>query len=141
MSNICDSPFNSDFKRFNDISDAIVYMDNYNNQCLLPKIDYTTKNINKFMNQYENENNNLITAEQTNKETMHLYQNDYYYVIFKGIIYLIVLGIFIYFFGINNLINRIKTTGVVLKDKAVNIKDKAMEIKDNIKTITEPKLS
>ena len=138
---MCDSPFNSDFSRFNDISDAIIYIDNYNTRCLLPKIDYTTKDINKFIDQYKNENVSLITAEQTNKETMHLYTNDYYYIIFKSIIYLIVLGIFIYFFGISNLINGIKTTGVVLKDKAVNIKDKAIELKDNIKTATEQKLS
>lgn len=138
---ICDSPFNSDFSRFNDISDALIYIDNYNAECLLPKIDYTTKDINKFMNQYKYENDSLITAEQSNKDTMNLYTNDYYYVIGKGVIYLIILGLFIYFFGISNLMNGIKVTSSVLKEKAINIKDKAIEIKDNIKTATQPKIS
>jgi hypothetical protein len=72
----------------------------------------------------------LITAEQANIETMKLYMTDYYYIVSKGIIYLIVMGCFIYFFGINNLIEGIKTSGVVIKDKAVELKDKAVELKD-----------
>jgi hypothetical protein len=48
--------------------------------------------------------------------------------------------IFIYMFGISNLIQGIKTTGGVLKDKAVVMKDKAIELKDKIKVSTEPKL-
>jgi hypothetical protein len=36
--------------------------------------------------------------------------------------------------------NGIKTTGGILKDKAVVMKDKAIELKDKIKISTEPKL-
>lgn len=129
---ICDTPFNTNFSRFTDISDAYRYIDNYNSECLVPKIDETTKDINKFMNQYKNENDNLITAEQVNNDTMNLYMNDYYYLMFKAIIYLIVLGVFIYFFGIGNLINGINTTAVVIKDKAAIVKDKAVELNNKI---------
>ena len=77
-------------------------------------------------------NDEKTTADQLNKDTMNLYMTDYYYIIIKGILYFITLGIFIYFFGIYNLIDGIKTTGDVLKDKALVIKDKALEIKDKV---------
>jgi len=144
---ICDKPFDNNFSRFNDISgipnyeNAKNYIDQYNSQCLMPKIDYVSEDIKKYMNQYKHDKDELITAEQTNNDTKNLYTNDFYYVTIKGIIYFVIMAIFIYFFGISNLINRIKITGTVLKDKAVVIKDKAIELKDKIKVATEPKLS
>jgi hypothetical protein len=137
----CDLPFNPDFSKYTNKNDAITYIDKYNTECLLPKIDTRTQSINKFMNMYKLENDSLITAQQSNKETMKLYTNDYYYIISKGIIYLLVMGIFIYFFGISNLINGVKITGIVIKDKAIEVKDKAVEVKDKIKKATEQKLS
>jgi hypothetical protein len=138
---ICDKPFDNNFSRFSDISDAESYVDDYNNQCLLPKIDYVSDDIQKYMNQYTSQTNSLLNAQQTNIDTMNLYTTDYYYVMIKGIIYFIAIAIFIYFFGISNLINGIKTTGSVIKNKAITIKDKAIEIKDQIKIATDPKLS
>ena len=138
---ICDKPFDNNFSRFSDISDAESYVDDYNNQCLLPKIDYVSDDIEKYMNQYTSQTNSLLNAQQTNIDTMNLYKTDYYYVMIKGIIYFVAIAIFIYFFGISNLINGIKTTGTVIKNKAITIKDKAIEIKDKIKIATDPKLS
>jgi len=138
---ICDKPFDNNFSRFSDISDAESYVDDYNNHCLLPKIDYVSDDIEKYMNQYTSQTNSLLNAQQTNIDTMNLYKTDYYYVMIKGIIYFVAIAIFIYFFGISNLINGIKTTGTVIKNKAITIKDKAIEIKDKIKIATDPKLS
>lgn len=145
---ICDLPFNSDFSKFNannDSQGAKNYIDNYN-KCLEDKISSVEGDMSKFMNITENQNNNLISAEQMNEDTINLYRNDYYYVISKGIVYLIILGGFIYFFGISNLINGIKTTGTLVKDKAIMIKDKVVKlnnavkrnnIKDNMKDVKD----
>lgn len=125
---ICDKPFDSDFSKLTTaqvMKNASDYKD-----CLTKKIGDVKGRTDKMINQYQNRNNNLTTAEQANTETMNLYMKDYYYVILKGIIYLISMGCFIYFFGINNLVEGIKTTGTVLKDKAIIIKDKAVELKD-----------
>ena len=121
---ICDFPFNINLISNND------YVKYYNDECLNKKITNLTKKTNAFIDNYQKENVDLITSEQINNDTMKLYINDYYYVIIKGILYLIVLGFFIYFFGISNLIEGTKTAGIVLKDKAVEIKNKAIEIKD-----------
>ena len=132
---ICDLPFNSDFSKFNtnnDAQGAKNYIDNYN-KCLEDKISSVEGDMSKFMNMTKNQNDNLISAEQINQDTINLYRNDYYYVISKGIVYLIILGGFIYFFGISNLINGIKTTGNVVKDKAIMIKDKVVKINDAVK--------
>lgn len=134
---ICDRPFDNTFSRFSDISAAETYIDDYNRECLVPKIDYVSDDIKQYMNQYTTNHDSLLTAQQTNTETMQLYTNDFYYVLIKGILYFIIMALFIYFFGISNLINGIKTTGTVLKDKAVIMKDKAVEIKDKIKVTSE----
>jgi hypothetical protein len=120
---ICDFSFN-----VNRISQDN-YVKDYN-ECLNNKIKNLNDKTNTFMNKYQEENNDLITSEETNIDTMKMYANDYYYVIIKAILYVIVLGIFIYFFGISNLIQGTKTAGIVIKDKVVEIKDKAVEIKD-----------
>jgi hypothetical protein len=78
---ICDKPFDPKYSEFHDISDSFKYIDDYNTQCLLPKIDYVTDDIKKYMNQYTSENDSLITAEQSNKDTMNLYKNNHYYKI------------------------------------------------------------
>jgi hypothetical protein len=123
MSLICDSPFN------NNLDNSLNYVNEYNS-CLNNKISNAQKNMDNIVNQYQLRSDDLITAKQVNEDTMKLYINDYYYVITKGILYLLVLGIFIYFFGINNLIQGVQITGIVVKDKAIAIKDKAMEVKN-----------
>ena len=138
---ICDKPFDNNFSRFSDLSDAETYIDAYNSECLLPKIDYVSDDIEKYMNQYTSQTTTLLNAQQTNIDTMKLYKTDYYYVMTKGIIYFVAIAIFIYFFGISNLINGIKTTGAVMKDKAITIKDTAIQMKDKIKITTDQKLS
>jgi hypothetical protein len=137
---ICDYPFDSSFSRFSSIKEAETYIDNYNTQCLLPKLDHVSSDIKKYMNQYTSQKDSLLNAQQTNIDTMKLYNNDYYYVLIKGIIYFIIMGFFIYFFGISNLIEGVKTTGAVLKDKAVVVKDKAIQLKDQVKIATQQKL-
>jgi hypothetical protein len=137
---ICDYPFDSSFSKFSNMEEAQIYIDNYNTQCVLPKLDNVTQDISKYMNQYTNENDRLANAQQTNIDTMKLYNNDYYYVMIKGIVYFIIMGCFVYFFGISNLIQGIKTTGGVLKDKAIIIKDKAIEMKEQVKLATQQKL-
>lgn len=107
------------------------YITNYN-KCLLRNIDYVKNDMDKFMNQHKKNNDKISSVEQINNDTMKTYIKDYYYVILKGIIYLITLAIFIYLFGINNLIEGIKVTGSVIKDKAIILKDKAEEIKNKI---------
>jgi hypothetical protein len=138
---ICDYPFDSSFSKFSNMEDAQIYINNYNTQCVLPKLDYVTDDISKYMNQHTNENDRLANAQQTNIDTMKLYNNDYYYVMIKGIVYFIIMGCFVYFFGISNLIQGIKTTGGILKDKAIIIKDKAIELKEQVKIATQPKLN
>jgi len=137
---ICDYPFDSSFSRFSSINEAESYIDDYNTQCLLPKLDHVSDDIKKYMNQYTIQKDSLLNAQQTNIDTMKLYNNDYYYVMIKGIIYFIIMCVFIYFFGISNLIQGIKTTGAVLKDKAVVVKDKAIQLKDQVKNATQQKL-
>lgn len=128
----CNIPFNPNFtNKYCTEIEAKNYVKAYNNQCLLPKLDFVQKDMNKLINQSVT-NDQLTTATQLNNDTMKLYMNDYYYIISKGIIYFIVLGLFIYFFGISNLIEGVKTTGSVLKDKATVIKDKATELKDKV---------
>lgn len=128
----CNIPFNPNFtnKVCSEI-EAKQYSQEYNNKCLLPKLAVVQDDINMLINQSAT-NDEKTTADQLNKDTMKLYMTDYYYIIIKGILYFITLGIFIYFFGIYNLIDGIKTTGGVLKDKALEIKDKAIEIKDKV---------
>jgi len=137
---ICDYPFDNSISKFSDMKQAQTYVDNYNTQCVLPRLSNVTDDIKKYMNQYNSQNDRLLNAEQTNIDTMQLYNKDYYYVMIKGIIYFIIMGCFIYFFGISNLIEGVKTTGGILKDKAVIIKDKAIEMKDQVKIATQQKL-
>ena len=103
---------------------------NTHNKCLLGNINTINKSMSKHINQYQDNRDLLISSTEINNDTMKMYINDYYYIITKGIIYSITLIIFIYFFGIKNLIERIKVTGTVIKDKAVMIKDTAVMIKD-----------
>lgn len=137
---LCDKPFDNNFSRFGDMTEARTYIDDYNAQCILPKLDYVKKDISKYMNQHTSENDRLFNAHQTNIDTMKLYNNDYYYVMIKGIVYFIIMGCFVYFFGISNLIQGIKSTGGILKDKAVIMKDKAIEMKDQVKIATQQKI-
>ena len=153
----CTVPFNSDFTRFlnkdpnmnyskkelnelmnNSIPNINKYIDGYNN-CILSKIQYRNDNMSKFFDQSQRRNSELTTAEQVNLETIQLYQNDYYYVIIKCIIYLIVLGVFIYMFGIRELVEGIKTTTSVtttaVKDAAIKVKDTAINVKDKLNEI------
>jgi len=129
---ICDLPFNSNFSRFdaNDADGAKKYIDAYN-KCLEDKIKLVDDDMSKLMNANQTENDSLISAKQINDDTMKLYKNDYYYVISKGIVYLLIMGSFIYFFGISNLITGIKTTGEIVKNKVNVIKKTVNVIKDN----------
>lgn len=120
---LCDSPFNKN------LDNSLNYINAYNS-CLNDKIGSVQTTIDDSINAYQLRTDHLITAEQVNEDTMKLYINDYYYTITKGILYLLVLGIFIYFFGINNLIQGVQITGVVVKDKAIAIKDKVIEVKN-----------
>lgn len=129
---ICDLEFNTDFiGRFGYNMDRVKdYIDDYNNNCVKPKLHKVENNISVMLQQEQYKTSKLYNANQMNSDSMKLYMNDYYYIISKGIIYVLVLGIFIYFFGINNLIEGVQTTTNVLKDKAIQIKDKAIEMKD-----------
>lgn len=122
-SSLCDSPFNKN------LDNSLNYINAYNS-CLNDKLSHLQKDMNTIMSDYKLQNDNLITAEQVNEDTMILYKNDYYYIITKSIVYLSILGIFIYFFGINNLIQGVEITGITVKDKVIEIKDKAIEIKN-----------
>ena len=122
---VCDLPFNSDFSIFNannDVDGAKKYVDNYN-KCLEDKIKLVDEDMSKLIHTNQSKNDTLISAEKINDDTMKMYINDYYYVMTKGIVYLLIMGCFIYFFGISNLINGIKTTGEVVKNKVNVIKD------------------
>jgi hypothetical protein len=130
---VCDLPFNSDFSSFNANNDkdgVKNYIDAYN-KCLEDKIKLVDGDMSKLINANQTKNDSLISAEQINDDTMKLYTNDYYYVISKGIVYLLIMGSFIYFFGISNLIQGIKTTGEVVKNKVNVIKNTVTTIKDN----------
>ena len=127
---ICDKQFDSNFSQLT--AEQVMKNAGEYKECLNRKIEKVRTSLDKMINQYQRRNDNLSTAEQANTETMKLYMKDYYYVVSKGILYLIVMGCFIYFFGINNLVEGIKTTGEVIKDKAVVIKDKAVELKDKV---------
>ena len=130
---ICDIPFNSDFSSFNannDQAGAKKYIDDYN-KCLEDKIKFFDGDLSKLITANQSQNDSLINAEQINEDTMQLYISDYYYVMTKGILYLLIMGSFIYFFGISNLINGIKTTGEVVKNKVNVIKNTVTAIKDN----------
>ena len=127
---ICDKPFDSNFSKLT-TAEVMKNAGEYK-ECLNKKIENVRVSMDKMINQYQRRNDNLSTAEQANSETMNMYMKDYYYVVSKGILYLIVMGCFIYFFGINNLVEGIKTTGEVIKDKAVVMKDKAIELKDKV---------
>jgi hypothetical protein len=120
---LCDSPFNKN------LDNSLNYINAYNS-CLNDKIGSVQTNLDDNIHAYQLRKDHLITAQQVNEDTMKLYINDYYYIITKGILYLLVLGIFIYFFGINNLIQGVQITGVVVKDKAIEIKDKVIEVKN-----------
>ena len=129
-SSLCDSPFNKN------LDNSLNYINAYNS-CLNDKIGSVQTNLVDNLNKYQVRKDHLITAEQVNEDTMKLYINDYYYTVTKGILYLLVLGIFIYFFGINNLIQGVQITGVVVKDKAIAIKDKVIEVKNKAVELNE----
>lgn len=120
---LCDSPFNKN------LDNSLNYINAYNS-CLNDKIGSIQTTIDDSINTYQLRTDYLNTAHQVNEDTMKLYINDYYYTITKGILYLLVLGIFIYFFGINNLIQGVQITGGVVKDKAIAMKDKVIEVKN-----------
>ena len=94
----CNAPFNPNFtNHYCTEVQAKEYVKAYNSKCLLPRLDFVQKDLNKIINQSVT-NDQLTTATQLNNDTMKMYMNDYYYILIKGIIYFIILGLFIYFF-------------------------------------------
>ena len=88
---VCDLPFNSDFSKFNATKDVIgakKYVDNYN-KCLEDKIKLVDADMSKLIDTNQTKNHTLISAEQITDDTMKMYINDYYYVMTKGIVYLL----------------------------------------------------
>lgn len=129
---ICESPFELIDSTSTDsliIDKNKKYINDYE-ICMNNKLNNIQGKIDNIVSQKQLYNDEIITAEQVNNDTMDLYINDYYYIIIKSILYLIILGGFIYLFGINNLIERIKITSTVVKDKTINVKNKAIELKN-----------
>ena len=103
-------------------------------KCIQTQLGCLSNNINNIS---ENESNDkLKTATQLNNDSMNMYTTDYFYIIVKGIIYFIILASFIYFYGIYNLLENIKTTASTVSEKAIKVKDaiknKAIQIKEEI---------
>jgi hypothetical protein len=92
-------------------------------KCIQEQLKCVTKNINSSLENENKGNDQIITALQLNNDSMTMYTTDYFYVIIKGILYFIILGLFIYFYGIYNLLENIKTTAVTVKDTAIKVKD------------------
>lgn len=68
------------------------------------------------------------SAHEQNKDSTMQYLNDYYYIIFKSVIYIVVLGIVIYFFGISKLIESVKTSATFIKEKIKTVKEKVEQV-------------
>lgn len=89
-------------------------------------------NLTQLLDTYNNTLNNYETVNELNKNSMSIYINDYWYIIVKSIIYSLVLLLFIYFYGITNIIESIKTSAVTIKDQTIKVKDKIVEVKEQI---------
>jgi len=89
--------------------------------------------LNGLLDTYYNNLNNHDSLDELNNNSMSIYINDYWYVIIKSIIYSLVLILFIYFYGITNLIENIKTSASTIKEQVVKVKDKIVDIKQVVK--------
>ena len=76
---------------------------------------------------YNDKLNNYETVNEMNNNSMSMYINDYWYVIVKSIVYTIVLLIFIYFYGISNIIENVKTSANTIKEQTIKVKDKIVK--------------
>lgn len=79
------------------------------------------------------------SAVEQNNNSMMLYLNDYYYIIFKTFIYICVLCIVFYFFGLSKVTEIIKISSNVIKEKIGKVKE-INPIKEKINTNIEPKI-
>jgi len=94
-------------------------------QCIQSQLQCVTNNI--YTTTHNEDNDKFITSTQLNTDSMNMYLTDYYYVMIKGILYFVILALFIYFYGISNLLENIKMTTSSVKDKAIQIKDTVKE--------------
>ena len=90
------------------------------------------ENISLLLNKFGKDKDNIDTMNEINNNTMYIYLNDYYYIIIKAILYSLILILFIYFYGIRTLIENIKVSATVVKDKGIKLKD---NIKDKMQNI------
>lgn len=107
-------------------------------KCIQAQLKCVTENINVSLQNENKGNDKVITAIQLNNDSMSMYRTDYFYVIIKGIIYFIILALFIYFYGIYNLLENIKTTAVTVKDTAIKVKD---TIKNKVNDVNDVKVN
>ena len=135
------TPYNqflSEYNNENDVnkSQQILFSQS---KCIQAQLKCVTENINVSLQNENKGNDKVITAIQSNNDSMSMYRTDYFYVIIKGIIYFIILALFIYFYGIYNLLENIKITAITVQNNVIKVKDsiknKAIEVKDTVKDV------
>uniref|UniRef100_A0A6C0ET65 Uncharacterized protein n=1 Tax=viral metagenome TaxID=1070528 RepID=A0A6C0ET65_9ZZZZ len=80
-----------------------------------------------LLDTYNDKLNNYETVNELNNNSMYIYINDYWYVIVKSIVYSLVLLIFIYFYGISNIIENVKSSANTIKEQTIKVKDKIVK--------------
>ena len=85
-----------------------------------------------FLESYKINSQNYDYVNALNNNSMNIYISDYWYIVIKALTYSFILIIFIYFYGIINLIETIKTSAITIKEQTVKVKNKVIEIKDKV---------
>jgi hypothetical protein len=126
---------NADVKNGTDTGDADRLL-RAQSECIKAQLNCVSDNLNKLIDFEKNVNKDIDLVNQLNEDSMNMYSKDYYYIVIKGILYFIILALFIYFYGIFNLIQNIKTTAITVKDTAIKVKDsiKNKVIEDTVKS-------
>ncbi len=141
-----DYPYNiNDFNTFNEYIDTVDYSNNnidfslwqscVSRQKDISHVDLNLASINTILNTYNiAEQNRTDTANELNKYSMTLFQNDIYYTYGKILFFIILIGAYLYFFRINgiiqpimNLFNGIKTSMTDTLPKILNKKTNALK--------------
>jgi len=124
--NIATNELLNEYNKLTNLNDQIAF-----GECVA-NLSQTNADYEQLFNIYTINTKNYENVSELNNSSMNLYINDYWYIIVKAIVYSIVLVVFVYFYGIRNLIEHIKTSATTITEKTLIVKDKLVEMKDKV---------
>jgi hypothetical protein len=129
--NIATNELLNEYNKLTSLNDQIAF-----GECVA-NLSQTNADYEQLFNIYTINTKNYENVSELNNSSMNLYINDYWYIIVKAIVYSIVLVVFVYFYGIRNLIEHIKTSATTITEKTLSVKDKLVEMKDKVVEVKE----